>query len=226
MAKLIGSFVQFPGVIVTLLVLIYFLKRKSVYLILAAFVYFITIQITWLPIQRIWTLSEKPKRLDTVVLGGGIIETPGGYEPTRSTLARLKKGFEIWKEMKGKIYLSGGGYKDVSEAEVMKEILIDWGVPENDIITEGRSMNTKENALFLSKELPSEFNLVTSALHMRRAVMSFEAVGKKPNPVPADFLLDDSVDFFSFLPDERALDFISELSHEIIGIVYYKLGGM
>ena len=128
--------------------------------------------------------------------------------------------------MGGKIYLSGGGYKEVSEAEVMREILVRWGVPESDIVTEGRSMNTKENAIFLSEKLPSEFNLVTSAVHMRRAVMSFEALGKRPNPVPADFLLDDSIDLFSFLPDERALDFISELSHEIIGIIYYKLGGM
>ncbi len=226
MEKLVGAFVQFPGIVVTALVVLYVFKKKAVYLFLAIFSYLSLSELLLLPIQSLWTVSSEPVRSDTVVLGGGILKTQDGYVPTRATLFRLEKAFEIWKRYGGKIYVSGGKvFEGVDEASVMKSVLISWGVPENDVVTERRSRSTKENALFLSKKIPRKFNLVTSAVHMRRSLMVFKKLGKDPVPVPTDFLIGD-LRPYSFVPSENALDFLTEFSHEIIGIVYYKLGGM
>ena len=226
MEKIVGAFVQFPGIIVTSFVVLYFLKKKLIYLVLAILSYMTLSEFLLLPIQTLWTVSSKPVKSDIVVLGGGILKTPDGYVPSRSTLFRLEKAFEIWKEFGGKIYVSGGKiFEDVDEASVMRRVLVRWGVPYGDIVVEGKSRNTKENALFLSKYLPKKFNLVTSAVHMRRSIMVFRELGKDPVPVPTDFLIGD-LRPLSFFPSENALDFLTEFSHEIIGIVYYKLGGM
>ncbi len=226
MEKLVGAFVQFPGIVVTSFVIVYVFKRKTVYLILAILSYLSFSEFLLLPIQSLWTVSSNPVRSDTVVLGGGILKTRDGYVPTRSTLFRLEKAFEIWREFGGRIYVSGGKvFEDVDEASVMKDVLIGWGVPSKDVIVEGKSRNTRENALFLSREIPRRFNLVTSAVHMRRSLMVFRRLGKDPIPVPTDFLIGD-LRPYSFVPSENALDFLTELSHEIIGIVYYKLGGI
>ncbi len=226
MEKLIGSFVQFPGIIVTSFAALYILKRKKAYLFLSLISYISLSEFLFLPIQSSWTVRSEPVKADTVVLGGGILKTQDKYTPSRATLYRLKKAFEIWKKFGGRIYVSGGEQNEkVSEASVMKKTLIEWGVPKNDIITEDRSKSTKENALFLADKLPRRFNLVTSAVHMRRSLMVFRKLGKDPIPVPTDFLID-NLTIQSFFPSESALDFLTEFSHEIIGIVYYKLGGM
>ena len=226
MERLIGSFVQFPGIIVTSFIFLYIFKRKMRYLILTAVSYLLLSEFLFIPIQSLWTVKSDPIKADIVVLSGGMLRTQSGYEPNRATLYRLKKAFEIWKKIGGMMYLSGGGRgREMSEANLMKRILIEWGVPESNIVVENRSKNTKENALFLVDKLPKRFNLVTSAVHMRRSLMVFRKLGKDPVPVPTDFLID-KLNMLSFFPSESALDFLTEFSHEIIGIVYYKLGGM
>ncbi len=226
MTKLVGAFLQFPGVFVTIFIVLSIFKRRRGYLYLALLSYVLTVPVFWIPVQRIWTVSDEPTGSDVVVLGGGILKAGGGYEPTRATLARLKKAFEVWREVGGRIFVSGGkGFEDVSEAEVMKGILLEWGVPEDLIIVEGRSSSTRENALFLKESLPEKFNLVTSSTHTRRAKMVFEKMGKEFRVIAADYVLDESIDPYSFVPSGGTLIFLSELTHEIIGIVYYALTG-
>ena len=56
-----------------------------------------------------------------------------------------------------------------SEAEVMRRLLVEWGVPGAVIEIEGGSINTHENALFSHRLLAGRgigrIILVTSAMH-------------------------------------------------------------
>ena len=83
----------------------------------------------------------------------------------------------------GKIMLCGGKLRDFpagkySEAEHMREAVLDSGVPEEDVILENSSQNTVENILFTLTELQRTFwlnkvhrvLLVTTAYHMRRSL--------------------------------------------------------
>ena len=87
-----------------------------------------------------------------------------------------------------RILYSGGG----TEAQLGKKLLTRLGIEPERIIIEDRSQTTAENAK-LSKIIaapkPSEkWLLVTTAVHMPRAMGAFRAVGFQVQADPVDFL--------------------------------------
>ncbi|WP_262484525.1 YdcF family protein [Brumimicrobium salinarum] len=82
--------------------------------------------------------------------------------------------------------------KGLDEAVQLKEKLIEFGIPETDILIETKSRNTNENAKYTTELLQqsyphfNSFILVTSARHMRRAKASFENYGLKVTPFSTD----------------------------------------
>nr|WP_281502996.1 YdcF family protein [Ancylobacter crimeensis] len=77
------------------------------------------------------------------------------------------------------------------EADVVKRTLPWLGIPVDRVALEGRSRNTRENALFtkdLMQPKPGErWLLVTSAVHMPRAVGCFRAAGFPVEAFPVDY---------------------------------------
>jgi uncharacterized SAM-binding protein YcdF (DUF218 family) len=136
-----------------------------------------------------------------------------------------------------KICITGGRAKLIEveepiEAESIKETLLLFGVPREDIIIEGLAKNTHENAVFsaniLNKLYPGRPHLVvTSAFHMRRAKACFDKAGLNT----AMF----STDFYGFerkftpnillVPSSDALTKWEILIKEIIGTLTYKIIG-
>ena len=91
-----------------------------------------------------------------------------------------------------KIYLSGGvgktsKYKDRTEADVMKEILVSYGVPESDIIIEDKSTTTYENMVNTLELIKNDLGndgklvLVTSHFHQKRSKAMIEKMLKDIN---------------------------------------------
>jgi uncharacterized SAM-binding protein YcdF (DUF218 family) len=70
--------------------------------------------------------------------------------------------------------------------------LTDLGVGASDVIEENKGLNTYEHARNISemvKAQPAETSyLVTSALHMKRALLYFGAFGLHPDPFPSDYI--------------------------------------
>ena len=130
-----------------------------------------------------------------------------------------------------KIYLSGGNgnllnfkYK---ESETVKQFLIDHKIKSSDIVIESKSRNTKENAIETAKivDKNSEYLLITSATHMKRAVFCFNKVGIKIKPFPVDNSMtysSNNIEHF-ILPRARTFELWEELIHEIIGYYVYKI---
>lgn len=131
-----------------------------------------------------------------------------------------------------KILISGGHFfqDDIHEAEELKKLFLLMGVPNDDIIVEGKSLNTQENAIFSAKILKEQFPkksylLITSAFHQRRAEGCFLKQGISVSTF--------SVDFYSqnrswlpahwLVPNEKSLYYWYVLSHEIVGYVVYKI---
>ena len=226
MTRVLGSLLEFPGILVSFLLVFGILKRRYRFLLLALFVYLLLTDLPWIPLENLWTVEGNPTDGVIVILGGGLVETPEGWKPSPSTIQRLERGFSLWLERRGKILVSGGAVGDTTEASVMKSVLMSWGVPEGSIVVEGRSRNTFENALFSFELLgATRVNLVTSALHTRRAKMVFEKVGFSVEVLPCDYPVDSSLRGESFLPSSKSLEFLQEFSHEILGLIYYLLTG-
>jgi uncharacterized SAM-binding protein YcdF (DUF218 family) len=70
--------------------------------------------------------------------------------------------------------------------------LLDLGVGSSDVIEENKGLNTYDHArniLELVKTQPMETTyLVTSALHMKRALLFFAAFGLRPEPFSSDYI--------------------------------------
>jgi uncharacterized SAM-binding protein YcdF (DUF218 family) len=129
-----------------------------------------------------------------VVLGGDL--RAGDLTPTDriacSSLVRVMEGVRLWRGIPGaKLVLSGGTYSpDVAtSARGMAAVAAEQGVPVPSMILESQSVNTTDEARLLKPILGAEpFALVTSASHMKRALMNFRWYGMNPIPGPADFL--------------------------------------
>jgi uncharacterized SAM-binding protein YcdF (DUF218 family) len=119
-----------------------------------------------------------------------------------------------------------------AEALLLKEVLMLAGVPDEDILIDPRSMNTRENATFTAALLESYPHLerkllVTSAFHMRRAKGCFDKAGVATDPFPADFYTTEN----RYTPDELlvphpdAFRLWHRIIHEMFGYVVYKVVG-
>ncbi len=109
--------------------------------------------------------------------------------------------------------LSGGSDMTAAlyaESLGMRQFLLDLGVPAAALLTEERSRNTRENAEMSARLLCErgiqKVLLVTSALHMRRAVHLFEQQGLLVHPVATDHEVGSRKARMNWLPDANALD--------------------
>jgi uncharacterized SAM-binding protein YcdF (DUF218 family) len=149
---------------------------------------------------------------------------------------RLLQTIALYKEGKiKKILLSGGSghvfLQNQKESFFIAKVLLQAGVPEDDILVEDLSRNTYENAIFTrdlvkAKNLNGSFLLITSAFHMRRSVACFKKAGLTVFPYPVDGKLQNftlSVD--SFLPEPFYFTLWDQLIHEWVGMIAYKFSG-
>jgi uncharacterized SAM-binding protein YcdF (DUF218 family) len=121
------------------------------------------------------------------------------------------------------------GYEDVApEAEAMAEVLRALGVPASALRLEGRSRNTRENAvnsLVLVRQVGAKrVLLVTSALHMPRAMAVFQGVfaGSGVTLIPAatdaEALGDEPWGWAAWLPDAKSLEGSTRAVKEVLGL--------
>jgi uncharacterized SAM-binding protein YcdF (DUF218 family) len=129
------------------------------------------------------------------------------------------------------VLISGGGIpwlgSEIPEAGSIQTLLEEWGVPGASIIAEAASRNTYENAV-LSKQVLAQHGLqrvllVTSALHMPRALATFKSAGIDAVPAATDFIVTykDRRTAIDFLPDAVALSRTTYAIKEYVGYAYY-----
>lgn len=115
-----------------------------------------------------------------VVLGAALIE-PGVAGP--ALRRRLEHGVTVWRQSDAACLLVSGGVvgPPPAEAEVMRALAIDLGVPSERIVVEDRARNTFENALYCGRILRDRgwhrVVVVTDAFHMPRALFVFRRLG-------------------------------------------------
>lgn len=146
------------------------------------------------------------------------------------TLERVRYGAWLHRHTRLPILVSGGKVFETSQpslAELMQQVLTkEYQIPVQWV--EANSRNSWENASFSQAILKEagikRIYLVTQALHMRRAQMAFEAVGLEVIPAPTGFLSGsgDAPLILDFLPSGNALVMNYYLTHELMGIVWYK----
>jgi uncharacterized SAM-binding protein YcdF (DUF218 family) len=181
-------------------------------------------------------LDQVPAGGCVIVLGGVV----GAPNPPRvdieltDSIDRVYKTAELYHAGKAPYVIVTGGNQPWSEsakaeAELIREVLMDWDVPKDAIFLEGSSRNTRENALYTKNIINRLFCeqplLVTSAAHMQRAVAAFDSVGIGVTPVVTDVrVVDQSLPgVMDFLPDAQSLAMTSEAIREWLGQKVYAM---
>lgn len=149
----------------------------------------------WL--EQAYLPPAEPKGDVIIMLGGGAMpdspDVDGVGALCSSPANRLLTAVRLQRKLGVPILLSGGQvYEDTgAEAKIARRMLIDLGVPEEQILVETRSINTTQNARYSAEILRAQGLtqpiLVTSAFHMKRAVLNFKKQGIDVVPYPADY---------------------------------------
>ncbi|MDR6950892.1 uncharacterized SAM-binding protein YcdF (DUF218 family) [Ancylobacter sp. 3268] len=133
-----------------------------------------------------------------------------------------------------RIVFSGGSgdleRPPLSEADVVRMVLPQLGVDPARVAFEAASRNTAENAALsraLVRPTPGErWLLVTSALHMPRAMGSFAAAGFPVTAYPVDYRTAGTVQWTRpFARVSEGLEMTDAALREWIGLVAYRLTG-
>ncbi len=117
-----------------------------------------------------------------------------------------------------------------SESVLLREFAIESGLSLEQIIIDPTSRNTHENAVNTAALVREhEFEkilLITSAFHMWRSEAAFNKQGLFPVVYPVDFnASSDTISIFDFLPSVGALNQITWIIHELLGLAIYRLQG-
>jgi uncharacterized SAM-binding protein YcdF (DUF218 family) len=135
--------------------------------------------------------------LPILVLGGGAIYDINIPEQDRlipASLSRLNEGIRLFYAL-DRPALIFSGYslkKNISLGEITKEAAVNLGIPNEKIIVLNEPTTTAEEAISFKKYFGNKSNtfiLVTSDVHMPRAMYLFRKAGLNPIPAPTDHIL-------------------------------------
>jgi len=175
----------------------------------------------------------------------GIIVLGGAINPERSAargMVSINDAAERVTEIavlarrfpQARVVFSGGSanlvFSGPPESAFMLDVLENFGVPRTRVILEERSRNTVENARFtraLVDPKPGErWLLVTSAIHMPRAIGAFRQAGFPVEAYPVDWRTEGWSDVWKgpFWPLE-GLDKTDFAVKEFAGLLSYWLAG-
>lgn len=169
-----------------------------------------------------------------VVLAGGILdgspEEDAGATLSRTSVRRVVYAYDLYRRKPGLVVVCGGaraGEDGPTEADLMADRLRAFGVGEGDLMSEAASANTMENARRFAAmaELKGleRIALVTSAMHMPRAVRAFESQGVEVVSAPTDYRAGAGFTWRGLLPSSAALDVSMDVLHELFGSLYYAV---
>ena len=187
------------------------------------------------PVQR----TERVEQAGAVVLlGGGSINVWWGGHGltfvTRGSALRAIETARVYHLLHDPLVIVSGGITDstpgaLPESEAYRVAMLQLGVPAARIVTESESRNTHEEAMILGRMLRERridrFVMVTSQLHMRRALATFAAQGMNPIPSPAPLHADGDTFEFVLLPNDRSLEIGNDAVYEWFARAFYWAEG-
>jgi len=182
------------------------------------------------------------KTFDVIVVLGGGVAGKGTLRPadelSSSSIKRTVCGVELFsRAVAPRILFSGYGWDfsgdEPSEGTIMKAFAVQLGVPADAILVEDRSRNTYENAIE-SKRMVGNASvlLVTSAVHIPRALGLFRRQGLDATPFPCGYLVANRPsdawegDPFDLIPDIDALWKSTVAITEFFGLLVYRVRGL
>jgi uncharacterized SAM-binding protein YcdF (DUF218 family) len=198
-----------------------------------------------LELQHVPT-AELPPADAIVVLGGSThsISPPRRWVEVTEEGDRVLYAAKLYRDGKAPTLILSGGRIEwrgsgPAESADMATLVETMGVPASAILQDPTSLNTYQNAANVKQLMQMHgirrILLVTSAMHMPRALRIFQKLGIDAIPAPTDYLVTES-DYqefqttskgriLSLLPDADQLRMTTRALKEYLGIGIYWLRG-
>ncbi len=192
------------------------------------------------PLEERFPVPKLPAHVDGIIVLGGMVDTvvsqAWGQPKLNHNADRLTEFVHLARLYpEAKLIFSGGSGALLSsdlitEAAVAREICARLGLATDRIQFEDRSRNTYENVLFsLTMAQPKKgetWVLITSAIHMPRAVGIFRQMGWSVLPYPVAFWTAPPVnDLRPPLSLANTFFRLDEGTHEWVGLLAYHMMG-
>lgn len=161
-----------------------------------------------------------------LVLGGGHTpapDLPATDQLSDRSLARLVEGIRIYRQLPNARLVTSGfsSTGGVAVAEVQAQAAILLGVPPSDTLLLTQPYNTAAEARAYAARFGTRQRLVlvTSAVHLPRAMQWFRTYGLSPIAAPTDHLMkiDPRFSTYTFGPSSDKIDMMDRWLHETVG---------
>lgn len=168
-----------------------------------------------------------------VVLGGYVRPEDHGRQAELGTfsLYRCLHALRLYRQRRLPLLVTGGKNADglgPTQADAMRDFFRDHGVPPEDIWMEGRSRTTHENAVESARLLRQRgidrVVLVTDAIHLRRAELSFARQGVLTIPHGTYYAAMSPPPLIEAVtPSAHSAADVERVVHEWLGLAWYSL---
>jgi uncharacterized SAM-binding protein YcdF (DUF218 family) len=175
------------------------------------------------------TATQKFPDMKYIVVLSGSLRFNKAVPPTsqldESSALRVAEGirlFHLMSETPVLIMTGSGPWEDMGSR--MAAFAESLGVPPEKLIPENRAKDTYGNAQEVRTLVKNQrFFLVTSAVHLPRAMLIFQKLGMKPIPAPGDLRYASSYVLHDFFPSGKNLTSLEAVIHEYLGLAYVHL---
>lgn len=184
------------------------------------------------PVQ---TPADARRATAIVVLGGGMetYRSRGAVLPagSREHSLRALEAARVYRVLEPPwVIVSGSlGPEQMTEAVQMRRSLTLLGVPDDRIIEEGKSRNTRDHTRYvpplLAEHGVEQFVLVTSRQHMARSLRAFRSAGFDPVPSSPEFFVPRGGTLSKIIPSDSALEASAAMLYDLLAMVYYSVRG-
>jgi len=181
-----------------------------------------------------YTAETDPDTFDAIIVLSGTMFPQGGARPAPEldyvSLQRTLCAARAYAEKRGpRLVISGG----VAASVEMSRLALALGVPEEALIQERISRNTYESAKEVTRLLSpgNKTLLITSAIHMPRAMGLFRGQGLDVTAYPCGYLTARKPWAWPralpnvFMPDVHSLERSTRAIKELTGLAVYRVAG-
>jgi uncharacterized SAM-binding protein YcdF (DUF218 family) len=185
-----------------------------------------------------WDATRGPPT-GIIVLGGGVIKSQISADRGEIVLGRTAERIIAASELArrypdARIVFTGGNSNLIAGGSVEADFVIrffkELGVPRDRLIVERKSRNTAENVAFtkqlVTPKAGERWVLVTSAMHIPRAVGVFQKAGFAVDAYPVDYQTTGTKDLWTL--SGSLMDGIHKTDlavHEWVGLLVYWMAG-
>lgn len=183
----------------------------------------------------LWQIPDSIQRPHILVLGGGhsiAPSLPPNDQLSHQALSRLAEGIRLKQQRPGaRLIGSGNSMSNLTpQATVLMNAAVALGIAPADTLQSTAPFNTETEAFAYAQRFGTAepVILVTSALHIPRALFWFRQAGIRAIPAPTDhyFKPDPEKSPYGWKPSTEKIAMTAALMHEWAGMAYarYKTG--